>query len=389
MPPKKITNKKKPWTDLHEKKFIWLYNWYKTNYDNNANKDTFIDQNKRQLMSLILNNQSWSDGSKEALLFMIARYLYNIKNNDRYVKLYSQAGFDLLQQKDKIEARNELDDKEKENHRNMEYLNNSLEVHKEQSKENITEHFKHLLLMMLIKQPPLRTSFYSSAKFLRLLTQNNKKDNYVYITRKGKLKVYYIVNKDKASNYKLYNMNKELSKIKLENEELVNYINYSFITYPREYLFEKNGKPLSYATLLKYLRDITKTPLINFDMIRSAYITYFYEHNKTFDKREQLSKQMRHSQQTASKNYLKVSNVEPIQPEEQIVNLNKTILALQSSVDDCHNKLGVFQNNPDDEKKFNKKKKDIIYLLNKGRKSKPVTLKKYNILYDEIKKIYY
>jgi hypothetical protein len=389
MPPKKITNKKKPWTDLHQKKFIWLYNWYKTNYDNNANKDTFIDQNKRQLMSLILNNQSWSDGSKEALLFMIARYLYNIKNNDRYVKLYSQAGFDLLQQKDKIEARNELDDKEKENHRNMEFLNNCLEVHKEQSKENITEHFKHLLLMMLIKQPPLRTSFYSSAKFLRLLTQNNKKDNYVYITRKGKLKVYYIVNKDKASNYKLYNMNKELSKIKLENEELVNYINYSFITYPREYLFEKNGKPLSDATLLKYLRDITKTPLINFDMIRSAYITYFYEHNKTFDKREQLSKQMRHSQQTASKNYLKVSNIEPIQPEDHINNLNKKILALQNNVDDCHNKLGVFQNNPDDEKKFNKKKKDIIYLLNKGRKSKPDTIKKYGILYDEKNKLYY
>jgi len=389
MPPKKITNKKKPWTDLHEKKFIWLYNWYKTNYDTNANKDTFIDQNKRQLMSLILNNQSWSDGSKEALLFMIARYLYNIKNNDRYVKLYSQAGFDLLQEKDKIEARNELDDKEKENHRNMEYLNNSLEVHKEQSKENITEHYKHLLLMMLIKQPPLRTSFYSSAKFLRLLTQNNKKDNYVYITRKGKLKVYYIVNKDKASNYKLYNMNKELSKIKLENEELVNYINYSFITYPREYLFEKNGKPLSDATLLKYLRDITKTPLINFDMIRSAYITYFYEHNKTFDKREQLSKQMRHSQQTASKNYLKVSNSEPIQPEEQIINLNKRIIQLQNNVDDCHNKLGVFQSNPDDEKKFNKKKRDIIYLLNKGRQSKTDTIKKYGILYDEKTKLYY
>jgi hypothetical protein len=50
----------------------------------------------------------------------------------------------------------------------------------------------------------------------------------------------------------------------IENEELVNYINYSFITYPREYLFEKNGKPLSDSTLLKYLRDITKTPLINF-----------------------------------------------------------------------------------------------------------------------------
>lgn len=388
MPPKKAIAKK-PWTDKHQKKLIWLFNWYKKNYDTNSNIDTFINQNKRQLMSLILNNENWSNSSKESLLFLIARYLNNINPKDRYVKLYSQEGFNLLKEKDKIEGQNELDDKEKENHRSIQYLNNALEVHQEKSKENITEHFKHLLLMMLIKQPPLRTSFYSSAKFLRLLTQNNKTDNYVYINRKGKVKVYYIVNKDKASNYKVYNMNKELSKIQLENEELVNYINDSFDKYPREYLFEKNGKPLSDATLLKYLRDITNTPLINFDMIRSAFVTHFYENNKTFDKRDKLSKQMRHSQQTASKNYLKVSNSETIQPQEEIINLNKTILKLQNNVNECQNKLGVFQNSPDDEKRFQKKKKDIIYLLNKGRKSKPSTIQKYNILYDNNTKLYY
>ena len=66
-------------------------------------------------------------------------------------------------------------------------------MHKERADENIIEHYKHLLLMMLIKQPPLRTSFYTTAKFLRLYTQNNKTDNYIYITRKGKLKIYYIL----------------------------------------------------------------------------------------------------------------------------------------------------------------------------------------------------
>ena len=164
--------------------------------------------------------------------------------------------------------------------------------------DSIKKHYKHLLLMILIKQPPLRTLFYISAKFLRLQADNNKTDNYVYITRKGKLKVYFIVNKDKASNYKLYNMNKSLSKIKLEDPELIEFINYSFITYPRTYLFEnRDKKPISETTILNYLRDITNTELINFDMIRSAFITYFYEHNKTFDKREALSKMMRHRQQ--------------------------------------------------------------------------------------------
>ena len=243
----------------------------------------------------IENNDSWSMSSKESLLFMIARWLFNRKNNDKYVKLYSQAGFNYLQDIEKNEGENEMDEKEMENHRSIEYLNNCLDIHNEFKEDNIKEHYKHLLLMMLIKQPPIRTSFYTTAKFLRLYTSNNKKDNYIYIARKGKLKIYYIVNKDKASNYKLYNMNKELNKIKVADEEIINFINYSFITYPRKYLFEINEKPIGDTTLLLLLRQITKTPLINIDMIRSAYITNFYQYNKTFDKREELSKQMRHS----------------------------------------------------------------------------------------------
>jgi hypothetical protein len=227
---------------------------------------------------------------------------------------------------------------------------------------------------------------------MRLLTDNNKTDNYVFITKKGKLKVYYIVNRDKSSNYKMYAMNKNLSKIQLNDKELIDYIHYSFITYPRNYVFENplSNKGLSDSTLLKYLRDITKTPLINFDMIRSAYITNYYEHNKTFDKRDELSKQMRHSSQTASKNYLKISNTQPIPPQEEITNLNQQILELKNNVDNCKNNLSVYENNVDDEKKFIKKKNDILYLLNiKKKKSKLSTIQKYHILYDELNKTYY
>ena len=230
MPPKKkqIT---KPWTKQHVLKFNMLYNWYVKTHDDKAIKENFISETKRKLMTLI-DKSHWAMGTKEGIYFMISRFLFNKNNNDKYVKLYAQAGFDLKAAKDLIEGKNELDDKEKENHRTIEYLTNCLELHKSKSTENIKEHYKHLLLMMLIKQPPLRTSFYTTAKFLRLQADNDKTSNYVYITRKGKLKVYYIVNKDKASNYKLYNMNKGLSKIKLEDPELIEDINYSFITYP-------------------------------------------------------------------------------------------------------------------------------------------------------------
>ena len=106
--------------------------------------------------------------------------------------------------------------------------------------------------MLLIFQPQSRRRLYTTSQFLRLYTLNNNTDNYVYITRKGKIKVFYIVNHGKAINYKLYNMQKEWSKIKVDNNELENYIKFLFIEYPRKYLFEnpKTEKPLSDAILL-------------------------------------------------------------------------------------------------------------------------------------------
>ena len=131
---------------------------------------------------------------------------------------------------------------------------------------------------MLTLQPPIRTSFYTSAKIIRSKADNNGTDNYILINRRGKVKVSYIVNKDKASNYKLYNMNKNLSKINLDNEALQILINESFNQYPREYIFENNeGKPVSQGTILNCLRDITKLPAVNFQIMRSVCVTHFHK----------------------------------------------------------------------------------------------------------------
>jgi hypothetical protein len=388
MSSKNKTHINKPWTKTHINKFNWLFNWYIKTHDEEANKNNFIDENKNKLINLILN-EKWKDTSKEGLLFMVSRYLFNKNNSDKYIKLYAQEGYNLKLKKDNEEGKNELDDKEKDNYRTIEYLNNCLELHESQANDNIKEHYKHLLLMMLIKQPPLRTSFYTTAKFLRLQADNNKNDNYIYITRKGKMKVYYIVNKDKATNYKLYNINKNLSKIKIDNDELEKFIYNSFVLYPRLYLFEINKKPISENTILKYLREITQTPLINIDMLRSAYITNFYKNNMTFNEREALSHKMRHSQQTASKNYLKVSNIEKITPDEKIKELTKENITLNKLIYECQTKIKTLEKTPENEKEYNKKRNDILYLLNKGRTSKPETITKYKILHDDKTNKYY
>ena len=388
MSSKNKTHVNKPWTKTHINKFNWLFNWYIKTHDEEANKNNFIDENKNKLIKLILN-EKWKDTSKESLLFMVSRYLFNKNNNDKYIKLYSQEGYNLKLKKDNEEGKNELDEKEKDNYKTIDYLNNCLELHEPQANDNIKEHYKHLLLMMLIKQPPLRTSFYTTAKLLRLSTDNNKNDNYIYITRKGKLKIYYIVNKDKATNYKLYNINKNLSKIKIDNDELEKFIYNSFVLYPRLYLFEINKKPISENTILKYLREITNTPQINIDMLRSAYITNFYNNNMTFNERETLSHKMRHSQATASKNYLKVSNIEKITPNEKIKELSKQNIILNKLISECHIKIKALEKTPENEKEYNKKRNDILYLLNKGRTSKPETITKYNILHDNKTNKYY
>ena len=359
---------------------------YKCHTEHNfkrENYDDYIDVNKRELMGIIEKNENWNDSSKEGLYFMIARYLYNKKNNDRYVKIYSRKGFEIMEKNKKKEEKNELDAKEMEAYKEHDYFVNILKTH-QVDPDDIKDHYSYLLLSLLVLQPPLRTSFYSSAFLLETLDRNNGKDNYIYLNRRGKVHAYYFVNKDKASNYKLYKMDKNLSKIQIMDDNLAELINDSFIKYPRKYLFEINKKAVSEATLLKWLRNITGIDKINFDMMRSIYITNFYKHNKTYGKRDELSRHMRHSQATASKNYLKIFDDEtaPTEPEyKDSVILVKQIKKLETQLKKCKNEV--------DEPLYRKRRSDIIYRYNKkGVKPKQDTIDKYNILYDDSTKLY-
>ena len=117
----------------------------------------------------------------------------------------------------------------------------------------------------------------------------------------------YLVNKDKASYYKIYKQRQdELNYIDIENKEHVNLLYYSYEKYPRKYLFEKDKQGINDVTILRYLRSITNIEGINIDMMRSIYVTHFYSKNPTFGPRQELSLKMRHSANTVSKKYLKV-----------------------------------------------------------------------------------
>ena len=139
--------------------------------------------------------------------------------------------------------------------------------------------FRSLLLSMLIFQPPVRTSFYTSCKIIRSKNDNNKINNFLLISKRGKNSAKYIINHDKASNYKNFNMNKELSKIIIEDTRLIELLHFSYEKYNRVYLFEKNNNKMTDQQLLRMLRKITNIDKININMMRSIYVTEHYKKN--------------------------------------------------------------------------------------------------------------
>ena len=206
------------WTNAHQQRYDAIYNYLKNSLRLNIEKEIFVESiTPRLLYKYIIENPKWAESTKENYLFAIARKL-NILKKTRHAKWFSEQAHRLQLKRADEEGRNGLDIKEEINWRSHQYFVDLITSLKQDGNMSITQHMKILLLTLLTYQPPLRTSFYTTALLIREKEANDKKHNYVYINRRGSSKVQYIVNKDKASNYKLYNMNKNLSFIDVEGE---------------------------------------------------------------------------------------------------------------------------------------------------------------------------
>lgn len=383
----------KPWTEQHKKKYIWLYNYIKT-LKEGVNENDYINVYKTSLINLIEDNDLWSDVSKETLLFMISRYLHNLGDN-KYSKIYQLKALEYLKKNQEKEGENELDDKEKLYYRDHQYFLDIINSVENVNDLSYIEHLKFLILNLSVIQPPLRTSFYTSCRFIRSKKEDDGINNFIFISKRGKVKIEFIVNNDKASNYKAYNIDKNLTVIKVENEDLINLINNSLIKYPRKYLLEFNELPISQGTYLSYLRQITKVSGITQDIMRSSYITWFYKNHHKLNEKEKLSKMMRHSVQTAMKNYNKIIDTTITEKQDSINFLNETIDKLKNEKENLTLKVEAYNlpiesNKIEDLKNYKKKRADMLYNLNK-RDCKPRedSLKKYDIKYNNDTKLYY
>ena len=377
------------WTDLHKKKYLWLFKYLTTLDDKykTLNQDDFLKKfNKRTLIKIVKDNPNWGDSSKESIFFTLARWLEINDKKSNFIQQFKQLGHELKAKRDKLDGENKLDAKEKENIQPYDYFVNILNSINIESIKTKSKHYEYLLLNLLVLQPPVRTSFYTSAIITQTMNKLDDTKNYIYIKPD---QAFYIINKDKVSNTKKYKTKNELSYIDITDQNLINLLNDSISKYPRSYLFENdsNHKGIKDETFLKYLRNITLIKQINIDMMRSIYITNYYKHHKTFNDREALALKMRHSIQTASKNYLKVAP--ETEPDKEVEQLKDDNIKLTLKIKELEDELNKLKNSKDD-KQMHKLRTDIIYKANnKQVKPKQDTLNKYNIKFDEETQFYY
>ena len=286
--------KAKELTDRNSKDINALYKKFLVK-NPNVNANDFIERNKKSLLTFI-SNLPIQQSRKKDYFFAVARYLET--KGQRYFKTYQQAGYDLYLTINDEAKQGVQTEKQKEFYMSHDEMRNIIET-KSWTQTNVESHNQYLLLNILTLQPPLRPAFYISCKFITQLKQNNKKDNYLLINNRTK-KMYYIVNDDKISKARFHQ-----DKIEIENKELKKIILESYKNFPRTYLFEKDGQPISYDSILNMLRKGLNNEKIGFSMVRSSYVNYFYLTNLDLKSREKLASEMRHTYTTAVTHYQK------------------------------------------------------------------------------------
>ena len=392
---KKVTNANQPWTEQHQARYNGLYSRFIENFPK-AKKETYIDKYSKSkttgLFHWLEHKSNYALGSQKNMYFMIGRFL-QIKNNPKY-EMFLKRGAELKERIAKEEAKNLKSDKEILSYRPFSYFENIVDESRlTYHYMTYKQHMTYLLLALNVLQPPVRTDFYVSCRFITDIKKNKKGEfNYLFIDQEND-KMYYIINDDKVSTSKYYSMRPQLSKIEIEDDFLKELILYSYENFYRTFLLQSNyvddiDETIMQGTYLAWLRKITVIPTITQDMMRSNYITNFYKTHSSYEDRQLLSEKMRHSYTTAHLHYFKKdvdTDNQPITKND----LQEQNQKLQNELDMLKTRLQEQKTGIQDAKKFAKQRYDCIYALNnKGVKPRKASIDKYKLVYDEETKLW-
>ena len=148
---------------------------------------------------------------------MISKWLKFNDPTNTMISNFTSKGYDLMMKRSKEYDENELSEKKQKNYRDYSYFVDILNQINYKEIKTYRSHLQYLLLSLLIKQPPVRTSFYTSAEF-HTKGGYDEKRNYIMLmtTGTGKRRVMYYVGKDKVTGSKSFS---DILKNNIEAED--------------------------------------------------------------------------------------------------------------------------------------------------------------------------
>jgi len=209
---------------------------------------------------------------------------------------------DITKDIEKDETKQELRNNEIENWKSQKEIK-ELMIKTKPEISDLTNYNRWLLLNMCTLQAPLRNDFYATCQFITSIKDDNKTDNFVFLNRQKK-NVYYIVNNDKVTDKMAKYKSDEYRIIKIVDRQLVKILNDSYDEKNRKYVFQtKFETPYTNSSIYDVL--LKREYGLNFDILRSSFITQFYSNHPLLSDREDLAKMMRHEKGIAEQKYNK------------------------------------------------------------------------------------
>jgi len=217
---------------------------------------------------------------------------------------------------EKVERKQGFDKKELKNWVAHEDIIEKLKVviKDHDKRPSVGRNYRMLALAIYSLQPPIRYNLHhmeiTSKPIKELL---GKKLNYL---QKKDGNYTYVINDDKVQ--KKYGP----AAIPIESKSLTELITQSLEKYPRKWLFTKisdRTTPMSILYFPKMVKSIFKLEkkVVGIDILRSSYITWFYDKYQAIAARDDLAKKMRHSRSIAESNYRKIT-IENVGNEDEL-----------------------------------------------------------------------
>lgn len=248
----------------------------------------------------ILTKKYNNSGTLSVISYSLKK-LYNEMKEPKKAQFWEDKGAEFVKKNYDQETENKLTNNEKKNWKTQEQI---LELMNNIELKTQTDKNRFMLLAMTTRQPPLRKDFYRTLKFLFDEKENDDKSNYLLL-KKLPMKSYYIVNDDKVSKWEKFKED-DNKYIEIIDKDLIKALWNFYNEDKREYIFEtESGKPYTKNSFTKVLLE---NPFdLNFNILRSSYITNFYKNpkNQSMKEKQLLSQKMRHSLNTAQTAYFK------------------------------------------------------------------------------------